>query len=284
MSSNSPLNNSEPRKALLAEDCQVNSQLVTSFLRDFSFEVTAVSDGAAALEKCGHTTFDLIVMDIQMPRLSGFEAIKFIRGDQDRNTGTPIVVITGYLESSDEKKIRELGVTAILFKPFRKKDFSRVVTKLFDIEEQESGPIAPISQRSAQTSARDSEAEIIPPMNFELALSEFDDDMDIFRDVLRYYVNDSTEKLRLIIEGLTMGDLEQVRKASHTLRGSSANLRAEPLAEEAAFIEKAVTGIGDSPEDRSEALSKVTSHLGRMSRLHTALLRYIKIMAPDLRG
>ena len=89
------------------------------------FEVDKAEDGLVAIEKCAQTDFDIITMDLEMPRLSGVEAIERIR---QVNPHVPIIVLTGYPNEAEE--VLELGAAKVLTKPLRLKDLEEEVRAL----------------------------------------------------------------------------------------------------------------------------------------------------------
>jgi DNA-binding response OmpR family regulator len=89
------------------------------------YEVEKAEDGLAAVEKCAVSSFDIITMDLEMPRLSGMEAIERIR---KTNPTVPIIVLTGYPNEAEE--VLERGAAKVLTKPLRLRDLEEEVSLL----------------------------------------------------------------------------------------------------------------------------------------------------------
>jgi signal transduction histidine kinase/DNA-binding response OmpR family regulator/HPt (histidine-containing phosphotransfer) domain-containing protein len=106
-------------KILVAEDHEVNRTLFETILKSMSVEVTAVENGALAVEAAGKSEFDLIFMDVHMPVLNGYEATKQIR---DRAVTVPIIAATANAIKGEQEKCLAVGMNGFLSKPFRKKD------------------------------------------------------------------------------------------------------------------------------------------------------------------
>ena len=112
----------QPLKILLAEDDSVNRQLAERFLRGAGHTVTSVQDGAEAVEQVSADTFDVILMDVQMPNLDGFAATRVIR-EQERGSERriPIVAMTAHAMLGDRDRCLEAGMDDYVSKPIKMK-------------------------------------------------------------------------------------------------------------------------------------------------------------------
>lgn len=91
----------DPRKLriLLAEDDEINRQIVTGMLRSRpEYEVVVVADGRAALERAISERFDLLILDQQLPHLTGERVVRSLRASQTPNSATPMILITASLD------------------------------------------------------------------------------------------------------------------------------------------------------------------------------------------
>lgn len=105
-------------KILLAEDDGINQMYLKSFLNEQGWEVDTAFNGIQVLEKFDLKKYDIILMDGQMPKMDGFEATRKIRiKEQESNTHTPILAITGYAVSGDKEKFLESGMDDYISKP-----------------------------------------------------------------------------------------------------------------------------------------------------------------------
>lgn len=86
-------------------------------------------DGEAGVAAAIERRPDLILMDVQLPKISGLEAIRRIRSDASMS-GTPIIAITSFALSGDDQKAREAGATAYLAKPYSPRDLLALIRKL----------------------------------------------------------------------------------------------------------------------------------------------------------
>jgi CheY-like chemotaxis protein len=117
-----------PLRILLAEDNLVNQKLMTSVLRRAGHSVSVAGDGQEALEILNRTTVDLILMDIQMPKMDGFEVTSRIR-EQERAEGghMPIVALTAHALVSDTQRCLDAGMDAYVSKPVHFEQLNRTM-------------------------------------------------------------------------------------------------------------------------------------------------------------
>jgi two-component system cell cycle response regulator DivK len=104
------------KRVLVVEDNELNLKLFCDLLRAHDFTTEPVRDGREAVEKARAFTPDLIVMDIQLPHVSGLELIERIKADEALGA-TPIMAVTAYAGREDEDRIRAAGADAYVSKP-----------------------------------------------------------------------------------------------------------------------------------------------------------------------
>lgn len=107
---------------LLVEDMEDNRFLISVFLKALPYRLDLAEHGAAGVEKFQSGHYDLVLMDIQMPVMDGYEAVRLIRQweeTQQRGT-TPIIALTGNTREEDVEKTRAAGFTAHMTKPLKK--------------------------------------------------------------------------------------------------------------------------------------------------------------------
>jgi two-component system cell cycle response regulator DivK len=108
------------KKILVVEDQEDNRRIVRDLLAHAGYEVIEVDDGQQALRAAATHRPDVILMDIQLPLLDGYEATRRIKADPDLKH-IPIIVVTSYALSGDETKARAAGCDAYVAKPFSPK-------------------------------------------------------------------------------------------------------------------------------------------------------------------
>jgi two-component system, cell cycle response regulator DivK len=102
---------------LYVEDNEYNRKIVRQLLVRTSYRLSEAMDGEEGVATALATPPDLILMDIQLPKMSGLDATRQLRGDP-RTAAVPIIVVTSFALSGDEQKARAAGATAYLAKPY----------------------------------------------------------------------------------------------------------------------------------------------------------------------
>ena len=105
------------KRILVVEDQEDNRQILRDLLSNAGFEMIEAEDGQQALTQAAKHKPDLILMDIQLPLLDGYEATRRIKADPALNA-IPIIVVTSYALSGDEDKAHAAGCDAYVAKPF----------------------------------------------------------------------------------------------------------------------------------------------------------------------
>jgi len=116
------------KRVLVVEDNELNLKLFCDLLRAHDFATEPVRDGREAVERARAFAPDLIVMDIQLPHVSGLELIEQIKGDAALGR-TPIMAVTAYAGREDEDRIRAAGADAYVSKPISVMRFVEEVTQ-----------------------------------------------------------------------------------------------------------------------------------------------------------
>jgi two-component system cell cycle response regulator DivK len=160
------------QKILVVEDNELNLKLFCDLLRAHSYEAEPVRDGREALERARAFAPDLVVMDIQMPHISGLELIEQMKADTELRA-TPIMAVTAYAARGDEERIRDAGAEGYVSKPISVVRFVEAVRALLDAAAERAeaeAPQAPAEEApEAAAEARDAAAEREPAPETEVA-------------------------------------------------------------------------------------------------------------------
>ncbi len=123
------------QKILVVEDNELNLKLFCDLLRAHGYEAEPVRDGREAVDRARDFTPDLVIMDIQMPYVSGLELIERMKSD-DELKSIPIMAVTAYAAKGDEERIRDAGAEGYVSKPISVMRFVDAVGGL--LREQEA--------------------------------------------------------------------------------------------------------------------------------------------------
>jgi two-component system cell cycle response regulator DivK len=121
------------KKILVVEDNELNLKLFCDLLRAHGYEAEPVRDGREAVERTRGFAPDLIIMDIQMPHVSGLELIEQLKADEDLKH-IPVMAVTAYAAKGDEERIRDAGAEGYVSKPISVMKFVEAVGALLELQ------------------------------------------------------------------------------------------------------------------------------------------------------
>ena len=119
------------KKILIVEDNELNMKLFHDLLEAQGYDILQTQDGMAALKIAREEVPDLILMDIQLPEVSGLEVAKWIKEDENLRE-IPVIAVTAFAMKGDEEKIRQGGCEAYIAKPISVSEFLATVQKFID--------------------------------------------------------------------------------------------------------------------------------------------------------
>lgn len=223
----------ESLNILLVEDNEINCYLAAESLKKYAHEVTMAGDGKECLAMLDKSDYDVVLMDVMMPEMDGFEATRSIREREEKEGGhIPIIALTAGAAREDEARCMEAGMDDYLTKPI---NFSLLMEKIYAL----TGISATIQEKTAETAPV--EGGVTALYDFSL-LKEKIDDEEKLRSLLTWFVSDTSQQIEMAEQGLADGETEQVVKSCHKIRGSAESIRAGELkrcAEEAEVAGKA---------------------------------------------
>jgi PAS domain S-box-containing protein len=290
-------------RILLVEDYPTNQEVAMAYLRAAGYGVDLAENGLEAVERFEHNQYQLILMDVQMPVMDGYEATRRIRkmeaqqrpmqGDQggehrqlsslnnmrqqslkshggSPSSRIPIIAMTGHAVEGYRKECLEAGMDDYLSKPLTRTHFLSMVDKWTGVIAQgdDTSPGLQTKNQIAPEVANESATWTDPnglPMDFEKALNEFEDDRVVLMEVLNGFVVNSKGQIETIREALMSQDAERVRKEAHAIKGGAANLRADRLSEIAFELEN--MGKSGNLERGLETLEKLQRELADLEVL-----------------
>jgi len=128
---------SSRKKILLVDDEPHTLRLRGGRLRAWGFEVLTAEDGEAALKKAGEARPELLLLDVRLPKLDGFEVAYRLKSDPETR-GIPIIIISAHAQRSDVVRSRALGVEGYLVKPVDSRILREEINRLLNREEEYS--------------------------------------------------------------------------------------------------------------------------------------------------
>ena len=252
----------EPRRLLLAEDVELNRDIIRTVLERDGHKVIVVENGSEALELVRREAFDLILMDVHMPVMDGLEATRAIRALSGPAAATPIVALTANVMASEQEKCRNVGMEAVLMKPMDWEQV-RAAIRLYGgqnsvVEEQLLK--SSFEGETQSGSFLQTDTAVSPILGKLAQLDEMTPGLG--HRIGTLFLEDSRTRLAELTIALTLGDADAVAGIAHAVRGSAANVGADAMARASASLEELgrarnLNEARSSFDDLSEAFEQV---------------------------
>ncbi len=231
-------------RVLLAEDHPVNQKVATRMLQDQGHAVTLVVDGRAAVDAVASTPFDVVLMDIQMPEMDGFEALAAIRGREARpGPRLPILALTAHAMSGDRERCLDAGFDHYLSKPIHPAALREALARFAPGLDPApaAGPALAFDRRAA--------------------LDGLGGDDQLLDEILGLFLADAPRLLAEARGAVAAADLAALGRLTHTVAGVAGNFAAPALVAAARRLE-ALAKAGDlaHADDALAALDEAFHH------------------------
>ncbi len=232
-------------KVLIVDDGEVNRELVALFLKRANVRFEMAFDGRMAVDMIENGNFDVVLMDMHMPVMDGFEATRYLRA---RGNSIPIIALTADAMAQDERKCRDAGCTGFLPKPINKQRLYRaLVDALPNAEYVEEPQVHLTPQTTDSDLLREIDAInglVDPPhdptpeptrvehseVETEFAATQrFDGDLiesslpmddEDFVSIARMFADNLNAKIQVMEQAVESGDLRQLYELGHWLKGA----------------------------------------------------------------
>jgi len=255
-------------RILVAEDNIVNQKVAVRTLEKLGFQIDVATNGLEALEALERKTFDLVLMDCQMPKMDGFEATRAIRQIEAqvrtgqlkpsprssygrkhfRTNGIPIVALTANAMKGDREICLESGMDDYLSKPIQ----SQRVIEMMDY-------FFPSSKAAVTTVAPAANPEVC---DVTALLARFEDDTALIQELALLFLDDAPSLVEKIRQAVQSCDSSSLEKAAHALKGSVSNFCAQQAQEAAVRLEEiGRAGEAESAEPALRCLEKSLNEL-----------------------
>jgi CheY-like chemotaxis protein len=238
-------------RVLVAEDSVVNQKVVQFQLRKLGCHVDSVLDGEEALAAVRTKSYDVILMDCQMPKVDGWEATRRIREmEKDGAARTWIIAMTAHSLVGDRERCIEGGMDEYLSKPVRFADLSKALAE------------SPAAARAVLAEA------VRPPVNVvcQEKISSFrqleeESGQSVLGSVVELFVERTPPMFDEIRRALPGGDMMRIARFAHTIKGSCSNFGAHRMKAACERLEAAVAG-NEGPARLVEILGEIEREFG----------------------
>ena len=217
---------------LLADDNVVNQKLALRILEKRHCTVETASTGTAVLQALEKRSFDVILMDVQMPEMDGFEATAAIR-EKEKSTGkhVPIIAVTAHALKGDRERCLAGGMDEYISKPIDAKELFAVIERLvpYPVESRAQSEVS----KSGASKLERSEAVLD-----EVYLRDkTDNDEQLLQELIELFRLDCPRMLKQIDDAITAEDPRALELAAHALKGAIGTFAAQPSFEAALRLE-----------------------------------------------
>jgi PAS domain S-box-containing protein len=214
-----------PLRILLVEDNRVNQRVGVALLEKQGHTVVLAGNGREALAALESASFDVVLMDVQMPEMDGFEATAALR-QREAGTGQylPIIALTAHAMKGDRERCLAAGMDGYVSKPLRAGELLHAIREVLP-----DAPIEPTRTLQRQT---------VSSFDAGAALERLGGNAELLLEIASLFRQEGPRLLREIDDALECGDARRARKAAHSLKGSAGLFAAEGLAEAAVELEQ----------------------------------------------
>jgi hypothetical protein len=218
-----------PLRVLIAEDDTTNQMVVSKMLQEFAADTTITPDGEQAVQAVIEQTFDLVLMDLRMPKMDGLAATRAIRAKGGVFASLPIIALTANAFAEDVKLCREAGMSDFLAKPLRKPALIAAVLRAI----RRGGP--PVA-------AEPSDRPVMPgPARFEILTEEIGEAGT--QQMFALFIRETERRLALFRSVTSAHDRHELEIEAHSLKGGAATLGFLEIADIAQVVERQAATI-----------------------------------------
>ena len=244
-------------RILLAEDNPMNQVLAVKLMSKYGHTMVVTGNGREALAALDKGRFDLVLMDVQMPEMSGLEAVSLIR-QKEKETGghIPVIAMTAYAMKDDKQRCLDAGMDAYISKPIDKKTLFEAIRNLVGV--------------SIESDVREIEKHSASKIFDEGSVMKYvGGDAELLGEIIKIFMADYPKHLSRIRRAIMDCDAKGLEQAAHAIKGSVANLFASRAVEASAKLEE--MGRNGALTGAEEACSELDAEI---EQLRQALKEY----------
>lgn len=261
-------------RVLVAEDTIANQKVVRAILNHRGHIVEIAQNGREALDRVQREPFDVVLMDVQMPMMDGLQSTTAIRQlESPEMRSLPIIAMTAHAMTGDRDRCLAAGMTDYLAKPIDAFQLINLVERLAlkstsESDDAKKADATEPTNSSVRTMSQPPEFDVPDPIQVDraAALKRLGGNEQLYRNLVRFFFEDSPGLLEDIRSGLRTGDREQVARAAHSLKGLAANFGCEVAMKSASQMQE--IGTSGSLDEATPALEALTNAI---TQLHLAL-------------
>ena len=228
------------KKVLLVEDNQINLQMTKEILENLGFDTDTAESGALAVEMVSKKIYDVVLMDIRMPHMDGYEATRQIRKHIDADT-LPIIALTADAVDSVAEAALEAGMNSYTTKPLNPSKLVWILKAYVEKEQLELEPIGGFKKSTATKNCID----------YASSIKRIGGKTTVYKNILKQFIANHSKDSQKLREFIKEKNKEEAKMLVHSLKGIAGNIGAQPLRDITEKIEKT---IADQDEKDLESL------------------------------
>lgn len=255
------MGSTHPLRILLAEDNAVNQKVALRILQRLGYRADVAANGWEALEALQRQSYDVVLMDIQMPDMDGVEATRRIRHGEVVSEQPRIIAMTAHALKGNREQYLAAGMDDYVSKPVRIEELVKALYKCQPLQSQANGSLTEPWATSVTTTTdsvthhhwNSSNGHLVDvPLNGVVKNNDWPINMDLLKEtigpdagemlaqMLPLFFEEAQPLIAALKEAIKAGDLQELKKAAHTLKGSSASLGLISLATISRTLEEMV--------------------------------------------
>lgn len=218
------------RKVLIVEDQEINQLVISEMIRARCGQVTVASDGFDALRKLDAEHWDIILMDIHLPKLDGLETTRIIRREA-RYRELPIIAVTANMDVQHHEAYYQAGMNDVILKPLDERKIDEIMAKWLNKQQVTHEPLAPMT---------DMEVPRVRGIDVPSLLEQVGGKEYIVIRIFENFYNEYSDFSERLTQALNQGNTAEAYKMVHTLRGVASHISAYALFNHASCLEEAL--------------------------------------------
>ena len=224
-------------RILLVEDNEINQQVALEILENAGLIVTIADNGQKAVDMVEQTSYDAVLMDLQMPVMDGYAATRKIR-ENPKFEKLPIIAMSASTMTSDIEKTQEAGMNDHVSKPIDIKALFETLFKWIGPLDRE---VPQVIQAKSVSTKTDDDLQIpeLEHIDTQLGLQRVAGNKKLFLNLLEKFHRDFSDSAKEIREAVQAGDFDLAQRLAHTVKGVAGNIGAQELAGVSATLELA---------------------------------------------
>ncbi|OGI09033.1 MAG: hypothetical protein A2Y40_09365 [Candidatus Margulisbacteria bacterium GWF2_35_9] len=227
----------DPNKVniLLVEDNQFNQIVAINILKKLGFTCDIANNGDEAVKMFFHKTYNIVLMDIQMPIMDGFESTMKIRKSEPEGQRVPIIAMTAHAMKGDKERCLKANMDDYISKPISSRRLSLIISKYLTTS------VAPVKEVSTHIEMEKAKIGNKQLFNREELIDQIFGDQEVndqlVNEIVDYFIKDFPKQLEQLELAIKTRNGDQVRRSAHTIKGAAANICSENIRALASDIE-----------------------------------------------